>query len=289
MRNIVYLLIFSLPLLTSCISEKSAQIRNESSQVCATDVSQNSPTGTRKIAPENLRVSPVSSTPVISNAQKFILPIPALGNAGEPLVYPQSYEKAGQPILDYTGKPVGDRGLVFFNGKDRSWQAVLGDGNGVIIINEVTQDQASKLDQKIRSLKPNPNDLTLSELKQVLTFAQQLGLVDMYNSTRAFVKEKMTPVNTGDQSTLASNEVEAYGFKKRDDRDVNQAIYIPGAFVFEGPAASPQEFKNGGVIVVQDGKMRGVQPDIFVRTYKLSNGRTINSVTGDLKHQCETR
>ena len=59
----------------------------------------------------------------------------------------------------------------------------------------------------------------------------------------------------------------------RDDRDVNQAIYIPGAFFFEGPAASPQEFRDGGVIVEQGGKMRGVQTDIFVRTYKLSDGR----------------
>jgi len=76
-------------------------------------------------------------------------------------------------------------------------------------------------------------------------------------------------------------------FVKRDDRDVNQAIYIPGEFVFEGPAASPQEFKDGGVIVEQGGKMRGVQPDIFVRTYKLSDGRSISSVTADLKTQCD--
>ncbi|MBW4471047.1 MAG: hypothetical protein KME45_11685 [Stenomitos rutilans HA7619-LM2] len=217
-----------------------------------------------------------------------------LSNGGEPLVYPQDAEKAGQPILDYTDKPIGGnagatevaRGLVFFNGKDKSWQAVLGDGNGVIIINEVTQDRAKKLDQKIRGLQPNLNNLTLNDLKQVIRFAQQLGLVDMYNSTRVFIQENMTPVIAGDDSTLNSKEVDASGFKKRDDRDINQAIYIPGTFVFEGPAASPQEFKNGGVIVVQSGKMRGVQPDIFVRTYKLSNGRAIESVTADLKSQC---
>jgi len=55
--------------------------------------------------------------------------------------------------------------------------------------------------------------------------------------------------------------------------------------VFEGPAASPQEFAQGGVIVEQGGKMRGVQPDIFVRTYRLSDGRPISAVT-DLKTQC---
>ena len=108
----------------------------------------------------------------------------------------------------------------------------------------------------------------------------------MYNSSRAFVQEKMTPVIAGKFPKLMGTKVKAYGFVKRDDRDVNQAIYIPGEFVFEGPAASPQEFKDGGVIVEQGGKMRGVQPDIFVRTYKLSDGRSISSVTADLKTQC---
>lgn len=289
MRKTALFLIFSLPLLSSCVGNKPPQTQSELSQACATAVSQNGQTGIRKIAPAQLSVSPDATTEVISNAQKFIIPVPALGNAGESLVYPKSYAKAGQPILDYTGNPIGDRGLVFFNGKDKSWQAVLGDGNGVIIINEVTQDQAQKLDQKTRSLKPNPNDLTLDELKQVITFAQQLGLVDMYNSTRAFVKEKMTPAIAGDELRVNGKVIDAYGFKKRDDRDVNQAIYIPGTFVFEGPAASPQEFKDGGVIVVQSGKMRGVQPDIFKRTYKLSNGRTIDSVSVDLKSQCTKR
>jgi len=260
---------------------------HEDVQSCATGVARQPQAGNRRIKPTDLKVGLDYSTPVISNAQKFIIPVPALGQSGEPLVYPHEYEKAGQPILDYTGKPVGDRGLVFFNAKDKSWQAVKGDGEGVIIINEVTQAQAQKLYQKIQDLKPDPNQLTLGELKQVIAFAQnQLGLADMYNSSRTFVQEKMTPAIAGAAPRWHGNEIVAYGFKKRDDRDVNQAIYIPGEFVFEGPAASPQEFKDGGVIVEQQGKMRGVQPDIFVRTYKLSDGRAITSVTTDLKTQC---
>lgn len=284
MKKNALLLIASLPLLASCLKEPP-QLQNGSLQACATTVSQTDEKSIRKIAPTQLSVSPDATTAVISNAQKFIVPVPRLSNGGEPLVYPQGSEKAGQAILDYTGNPIGDRGLVFFNGKDKSWQAVLGNGKGVIIINEVTQDQAKKLDQTIRGLKPSPNDLTLNDLKQAIAFAQQLGLVDMYNSTREFIQQKMTPV-FADDPTFNRQEIEAYGFKKRDDRDVNQAIYIPGTFVFEGPAASPQKFKNGGVIVVQGGKMRGVQPDIFMRTYKLSNGREIESVTADLKSQC---
>lgn len=240
----------------------------------------------REIVPADLQVGEGYSTAVISNAQKFILPVPAFGARGEPLVYPPSYEKAGQPILDYQGNPVGDRGLVFFNGKDQSWQAVKGDGEGVVIINEVTQDQAQKLYEKVLEFQPDPNHLTLDELKQVLAFAQeQLGLVDMYNSSRTFIRENMTPVIATAVPRLDGKEIEAYGFKKRDARDINQAIYIPGNFVFAGPAASPQEFENGGVIVEQGGKMRGVQPDIFVRTYQLRDGNSIAAAT-DLATQC---
>jgi hypothetical protein len=288
MRKSILGVVISLSFLTSCDLEKPVQTQSEKPRACSLKAAQQNQTGIRRIAPADLKVGSDYSTSVISNAQKFIIPVPAFVQGGEPLVYPQSYEKAGQPILDYTGKPVGDRGLVFFNGKDKSWQAVKGDGEGVIIINEVTQEQAKKLYQKVQELKPDPNNLTLDELKQVLSFAQQqLGLIDMYNSSRAFVQEKMTPVIAGEVPKVNGNEVKAYGFVKRDDRDVNQAIYIPGEFVFEGPAASPQEFKDGGVIVEQGGKMRGVQPDIFVRTYKLSDGRSISSVTTDLKTQCD--
>jgi len=288
MRKSILGVVISLSVLTSCDLEKPVQTQSEKPRACSLKTAQQNQTGIRRIAPADLKVGSGYSTSVISNAQKFIIPVPAFVQGGEPLVYPQSYEKAGQPILDYTGKPVGDRGLVFFNGKDKSWQAVKGDGEGVIIINEVTQEQAKKLYQKVQELKPDPNNLTLDELKQVLSFAQQqLGLIDMYDSSRAFVQEKMTPVIAGEVPKVNGNEVKSLGFVKRDDRDVNQAIYIPGEFVFEGPAASPQEFKDGGVIVEQGGKMRGVQPDIFVRTYKLSDGRSISSVTADLKTQCD--
>lgn len=236
----------------------------------------------RKITTADLRLDPSNSTAVISGAQKFIIPVPAFGPAGEPLVYPPGQAKAGTPILDYQGKPVGDKGLVFFNAKDQSWQAVAGDGQGVIIVNEVNQEQADKLLQKLQSFQPDPNRLTLAQLKQALAFARdELKLGDMYNSTRSFVRDKMTPV--GEAPRAGGQELEAFGLKKRDDRDVCQAVYIPGKFVFEGPAATPQIFENGGVIVAQGGELRGVQPDAFARTYRFKDGRQITSPTADLK------
>jgi hypothetical protein len=124
MRSSIFWVVISLSLLTSCDLEKPVQTQNEKPRACSLKAAQQNQTGIRTIAPADLKVGSDYSTPVISNAQKFVIPVPAFVQGGEPLVYPQSYEKAGQPILDYTGKPLGDRGLVFFNGKDKSWQAV---------------------------------------------------------------------------------------------------------------------------------------------------------------------
>src|SRR5262245_37627986 len=99
----------------------------------------------RRVTADQLKLDDTSGTAVISSAQKFIIPVPAFGSTGEPLRYPASHEKAGQPIVDFEGKRIGERGLVFFNDKDKTVQAVAGDGDGVIIINEVTEQQAERL------------------------------------------------------------------------------------------------------------------------------------------------
>ena len=78
---------------------------------------------TKILRPEDLRFGPSVSTPVISQAQKFILPVPAFDNGGEEPDYPINHELAGEPITDWQGNPVGETGVVFFNAKDQAWQA----------------------------------------------------------------------------------------------------------------------------------------------------------------------
>jgi hypothetical protein len=211
---------------------------------------------------------------VISNAQKFIIPIPDLGVTGEELVHPAGSPEAGQPILDYKGNPVGESGVVFFNHKDKAWQAVPGDGNGVIIINEVTRDQAQALLDKIHNLSPDVFKLTAGQIKVVLEYAHtELELGDMYNSTTNFIDSKMTPVES------ALSPAPSYGFMKRDDRDICKAVYVSGSFTFDGPAITAQVFDNGGVIIKQGDSIRGVQPEIFQRTYRHASGEQIASLS----------
>lgn len=222
-------------------------------------------------------------TEVVSGAQKFVLPVPKFKDGGEPLVYPkgatdkQGQSIAGKPITDWEGKPIGkpgEKGVVFFNHKDQSWQAVKADGNGVVIMNQVDEKQGKMLMDKIGK---DPSKLSLKEFKGVLEHAHKdAGLGDMYNSDRGFIKSKMNKLESSDSG------VPQFGLHRRDDRDVCNAVYVGGSGEFQGPAATPQKFTNGAVLLRQpdskaeDGfSYRLIQPDAFKETYKNKDGTPI--------------
>ncbi len=223
------------------------------------------------------------STKVVSGAQKFVAPVPAL--AGEKLVYPAGArgkggeDLSGQAIRDWEGKPIGETGVVFFNGKDKAWQAVPSDGNGVVIINQVTEKQARQLYSKWQALG-GAQGISLTGFKEFLAYANELGLGDKYNSDKGFVGSKMTPVLP--RGDLAIEGM--CGYVKRDDRDICDAVFIGGAVTFEGPAATPQMFDGGAVIVRQGKDIRGIQPDAFAQTYRLADGTPISDVSSQISH-----
>lgn len=211
------------------------------------------------------------ATKVISGAQKFVVPAPRVD--GEPLVHPVGSIKAGQPITDWQGNPIGERGVVFYNGKDDAWQAARTDADHVVIINLVNEGDAAALHAKYMTAATA--GMTLDRFKAFLSDAYKEGHPDQYNSDAAFIAAKMTPV-----SGAYLLQVEGYksplGFLKRDDRDICLALYIAGEFEFEGPAATPQQMPRGGVIVKQADDIRAIQPDVFVKTYRLAeDGGTV--------------
>lgn len=224
-------------------------------------------------APQTIKAEDIdfsTATKVISGAQKFVIPVPAFQDQGEPLVYPAGADKAGEPIADWQGKPIGDNGVVFFNGKDQSWQAAKGDGQSVIIINNVSEAQAAKITAKINESSTDPNALSLAELKDVLNYVREdLGVNDMYNSDKNFIGSKMNALET------TNTGIEAYGLHKRDDRDICLAVRLSGAGAFQGPAASPQKFEDGAVIVKQGDSVRLVQSDVFEQTYRHASGKPL--------------
>lgn len=201
------------------------------------------------------------ATPVVSNAQKLIIKIPSF--AGEPLVYPKGAPKAGEPITDWEGKPIEGQGVVFFNKKDKSYQAVKSDGTGVIIINQVDPASAAIFVRSINKIADN-GGLTLSDIKSFLSKLSMAGFGDQYNSDENFVAKKMT--SAGPSGSAA-------GLFKRDDRDICMAVALSGSGSFQGPAASEQKFTDGAILIKQGDDVRLVQPDIFLQTYMSPDGK----------------
>jgi hypothetical protein len=214
--------------------------------------------------------------PVISVAQKFVIPVAAFEDA-DPLVYPSGTEHAGEPITGWQGNPVGEKGIVFFNEIDKAYQAAPADGCSVIIINEVTSEQAHDLQELVHELG-EPDNLSKSSLERVLAHARNdLRLVDIYNSTDKYVRAKMTPVGEG----CAGNGRRPWGWHRRDGGYVSQAAFVGGPARFQGPAATPQQIPDeGGFIVRQDweGKQNYhmVEARAMQRTYLNADGTPID-------------
>ena len=185
-------------------------------------------------------------TPVISSANKFVLTIPK--TQGEHLVNPST----GKAITDWEGKPVGESGIVFYNAKDNAIQAAPTNGNAVIIINKVNEEQSNKLKEKVLSLAFDWSKLTLQNIKEVLEYAQnELGLKDMYNSDNGFISKKMSSVS----SQMRDANGNLWGRLKRDDRDVCNAVLIKSPLTFDD--------------------VRLAQLDVFLRTYKNTDGSAL--------------
>jgi hypothetical protein len=184
---------------------------------------------------------------------------------------------AGKFIVDWEGNPIGKKGLVFFNKTDDAWQAVAGDGDGVLIMNQVEAAQA-KLLHKAQQAMGRPDDIDLEGLKSLLAYADEIGIDDIYNSNRRFITDNMTPVDSTQNVVNAFGGV--FGHMKRDARDISTAIYVEGPFQFQGPAATAQVFERGGILLRQGDSMRGVQPDVFRKSYRLAeDGATISDLS----------
>jgi hypothetical protein len=219
---------------------------------------------TRTITAGDIDFGARASTLVYSDTLRFILPVPKLAGGGEPLVAPPG-EKAAESFVDHRGRPIKGRGVVFFNPDDECWQAAPGDGTAVIIISPIDEAQGAKLSAKVASLSPDPEALTLEQIKAVVGFAGELGIGAAYDSTRAFVAERMTPV---DPKAPAGS-----GLHWRNARDACRAVFVPGAGRYRGPAATPQTFRNGAVMLKQGKSVRLAQPKSFEATYRFADGR----------------
>ncbi|HWA62105.1 MAG TPA: hypothetical protein VG939_12065 [Caulobacteraceae bacterium] len=215
----------------------------------------------RTIRAEQIDFGDDASTLVVSDSLRFVLPVPALAGGGEPLDHPD-----GGAFLDRDGRPIQGRGVVFFDPDDASWEVASGDGTAVILISPVDEAQGARLGEKVASLADDPARLTLEQIKAVLRYAiEDLGVRSTHASTRAFVAAALTPV--------ARDERAGFGLHRRRADDPCRAVFVSGQGQFLGPAASPQVFTDGAVILRHGRDVRLVQRDSFEKTYRFPDGR----------------
>jgi hypothetical protein len=219
----------------------------------------------RLITADQIDFGPKASTPVVSDTLRFVIPVPAFEGGGEALAPPEGAE----PFLDSAGKPITGHGVVFYNPDDRCYQAAHGDGSEVVIFGLITRHEANQLAAETAKSASDPNRLTLPQFKALLDFAaHDLGQIAIYNSARSSVESTM--VRAGPDTGIAD-----YGLYRRSRQDLCEAVFVPGDGVFQGPAATPQAFTDGAVIIRQGDEVHLVQTTSFEATYKHPDGRSI--------------
>jgi hypothetical protein len=211
----------------------------------------------RVLTASQIDFSEGASTAVISDAFRFVLPVPVLAGGGEPLLAPD-----GAPLVDRDGRTIEGRGIVFLDPDDQSWEVAPGDGTGVILFSPMTPATAAALRQRIAEA----GKLDVAELKAIIAFAVgELGIRASYASTRAYVTVAMAPEPGAVEQGI--------GLYRRRADQVCRAVYVPGSGSFLGPAASPQLFLEGAVILKHGDSVRLVQPVSFEAGYRFMDGR----------------
>ncbi len=176
--------------------------------------------------------------------------------------------KKGMPVLDKRGNPKGT-GIVFENYTDGALQAVRDDGEGIIIINGISQQQAQMLLKFTQAVIPDPAIATTQQIEDVLSYAHTvLGIDDFFNGDRA-------KIPSFEVERLHSGNLECGIFVRRSDEE-RFALLGLGSGTYAGPASTPQQF-HGTVAVVRNANHAWmVQTDAFLNTYRHPDDREIN-------------
>lgn len=200
---------------------------------------------------------------VISSTQSFVLPIPSLTSGTGVFVSEESKQAGGKVAKS-------SKDLMFLNSKDNSWQTVQSDGEGVVVINDVTPVQGKALLKKVMQLSNNqPDKLDKDKIKLFLKYTHALGLKDVFQSNKNEIAEKMNLIEVWDTG------FEQLGFHKYKNKETLKAIRFLGAVSFSNPKVSKQTYDNGCVVVQEGDKVVAVKPDVFLKSYTKPNGSPI--------------
>lgn len=225
------------------------------------------------------------SLEVIRVAERFVLPVPNLGESGELLIYPPGDKRAGEAIKD----DPAIRGVVFWNSAGAGWEGARGDGKTTIIINAVTPERAEKLSAYIELLSAAPEGLSLKAIKAVLSYAaSELGLSDLYPKKKEHIDRDLAAGAIWVSGKAQTEPSSYFGVLKVVDKEPSKAIFISHPFRVTEP--SDQTHLAGGFLVRSaSGHVWPVETGAFLRTYKYPGEIAIGTVGQFLSKLAETR
>jgi hypothetical protein len=208
------------------------------------------------------------SVVLLNRSKRFVLPVPVLPGGGEELIYP-SGPKMGSAI--YTNKDgTIQRGIVFGNPTDSTWQGVQGNGKEAIIINDLSDEQASKLQAHINEICTDVRELTSSQIKGIVSFARdELGLVDMFDKDLESITTEMRFVDRSQEVPSLTDTRTFVGYMEVSKDTEHKAVRIERAFSLEGPVL--QQYPHGAVVVTNGRRVWGVDKGVVQRNWVIKD------------------
>ena len=206
---------------------------------------------------------------LLNRSKRFVLPVPLLPDGGEELRYPQGHEKAGKAIYENSeGSP--QRGIVFANQTDATWQGVQGNGKEAIVINDLTAEQASLLRLKIMEVAPDIRQITADQVQSILAFArEELGVVDMFDKDLESIGKQMRFVDASAKPPVQGDPATFLGFMEVSKDTEHRAVRMERGFCLQGPVL--QQYPKGAIIVTDGNCIWGLDKEVCKRNWVIKN------------------
>ena len=179
-------------------------------------------------------------------------------------------------IVDWEGKPTGiNKGLIFHNGTDAADQLVEANGNGIMIINNVSDVQSKKLLEMTKLLDSISGENYINSFKTLVKKMDSIGFVDKYNSTIDYMNKNLRKSPDSDTYVRTNDAMVAH--VSMEDMIIEGAggtslsIQDPNQTDMKYNVVGHQVNKGDVILETEDG-FRKVDRKVFEETYLNTDG-----------------
>lgn len=216
-----------------------------------------------KISPQDIEAVKMHGTPVVCGTMRYVIPLDKLANKFD-----------------------------FINPKDAGteWgnQSLKGDGNDILLLNGLSQEQIEKIDvyaTRFEQEKHKPiSDMHLVELKQFMGYLSQNGFNDVYCSDKEYMDGQLT----------ASDKTKRVGLYSRNKDSVCRAVILPlGTSYSDGLKEQQANIEGALLIVPENGRAEDIRitnvPEDYVPIHGAEKVKSLISIKAEISKSKEDR